>query len=59
MRTNCSFDPNGNPRRLPITGPGITFTKLVKRYGRDIPHRAALNELERLNIARQWAEPLS
>ena len=39
---------NGGPADLPITGPGSTFQTLVKKYSGDMPHRAILDELIRV-----------
>jgi hypothetical protein len=46
-------DRNGNPKRLVISGTQTSFALLVKRYAGDVPHRAVLNELIRLGVARQ------
>jgi len=35
------------PRRLRLTGEGVTFGELVQRYGGDIPPRSMLRELQR------------
>lgn len=35
------------PRRLPISGRGISFQSLVLKYGRDLPYRAVLREMLR------------
>jgi Family of unknown function (DUF6502) len=37
-------DATGNPRTLPMTGPG-SFGELVRKYSGDIPRRAVLEEL--------------
>jgi len=39
----------GKPRLLPISGARRSFSRLVTKYGGDIPHRAVLEELRRLN----------
>lgn len=39
------LSPRGNPRVLPVSGPGITFQELVRRYSGDMPYRAVLDEL--------------
>lgn len=41
---------DGSPKVLPLTGTNETsFEKLVKTFGGDVPARAVLDELERLN----------
>jgi hypothetical protein len=44
---------NGGPKRLVISGTKTSFALLVKQYAGDVPHRAVLNELTRLGVARQ------
>jgi hypothetical protein len=39
----------GRPRLLRITGPRASFAALVRKYGGDVPHRALLDELRRIN----------
>lgn len=39
----------GKPKLLPILGPRRSFARLVRKYGGDIPHRAVLEELRRLD----------
>jgi hypothetical protein len=39
----------GKPRRLPISGARRSFARLVRKYGGDVPHRAVLDELRRLD----------
>jgi hypothetical protein len=47
-RTDPEYlDRRGNPSRLPIRGPGLTFHTLVKRFGGDVTPVAVLNELVR------------
>jgi hypothetical protein len=41
-------DGSGDPLALQPDGPGATFHALVRRYGRDAPHRAVLDELVRV-----------
>jgi hypothetical protein len=41
----------GRPRGLRISGPGVSFASLVRKYGGDIPHRAVLDELRRIDAA--------
>ena len=38
----------GRPKRLRIVGPGASFASLVRKYGGDVPHRAVLDELKRI-----------
>jgi len=38
----------GQARRLKITGVRGSFTRLVKKHGGDLPHRAVLDELRRI-----------
>lgn len=44
------IDSRGDPKRLPITGGGLSFASLVKSYGGDVPHRAMLDELRCIGI---------
>lgn len=39
----------GRPKCLRIAGPGASFAALVRKYGGDVPHRAVLDELRRLD----------
>ena len=39
----------GRPKCLRIAGPGASFAALVRKYGGDVPHRALLDELRRLD----------
>jgi Family of unknown function (DUF6502) len=41
--------PPGRPRRLRLSGAGPSFVGLVKKYGGDVPHRAVLDELRRID----------
>jgi hypothetical protein len=41
----------GGPADLPVTGPGATFQTLVKKYSGDMPFRAILDELIRVQAA--------
>jgi hypothetical protein len=47
------LDKRGDPKVLPVSKGSMSFTRLVKRYGGDVPHRAVLDELRRLGIVRQ------
>jgi len=46
-------DRDGRPKRLVVSGGKTSFVLLVKQYAGDVPHRAVLNELTRLGVARQ------
>jgi hypothetical protein len=47
-RTDPEFvDRRGSPLRLQVSGPGLTFHVLVKRYGGDVTPVSVLNELVR------------
>src|ERR1700756_2679523 len=55
----------GRPKSLRIAGPGASFASLVRKYGGDVPHRAILDELRRIeavsdngNIVRLKASPI-
>ena len=39
----------GHPRRLRLSGGGSSFPTLVRKYGGDVPHRAVLDELRRID----------
>jgi hypothetical protein len=39
----------GRPKGLRIAGPRASFAGLVRKYGGDVPHRAILEELRRIN----------
>src|SRR5215469_4732660 len=40
----------GRPKSLRIAGPGASFARLVRKYGGDVPHRAILDELRRIEV---------
>jgi hypothetical protein len=44
------LDRRGSPRRLALSGSGLGFADLVKRYSGDIPARAMLEEMMRLGL---------
>jgi hypothetical protein len=44
-RESDFLDAKGNPARLPMDGPGATFSELVKRFSGNVPARAILDEL--------------
>ena len=48
LRDRTYQDDNENPRVLPIEGDDLSFTRLVRAYGGDIPVRAVLDELVRV-----------
>ena len=45
------LDQNRQPRLLEVEGDGGTFRTLVRRYGGDVPMKAVLVEMLRLNLA--------
>ena len=45
--------PDGRPERLPFHGSVASFASLVKRYSGDMPARAVLDELKRIQAAAQ------
>ncbi|MCK5858397.1 DUF6502 family protein [Abyssibacter sp.] len=45
-------DEKGQPRRLNMTDDGLQFPALVRRYSGDMPPRAMLEELRRVNAVR-------
>jgi hypothetical protein len=42
------LDAEGKPAPLPMAGPGVSFSQLVKRFSGDVPVRATLDELIRV-----------
>jgi Family of unknown function (DUF6502) len=46
----------GRPRSLRISGSGGSFESLVRKYGRDVPHRAVLEELRRIHAVADDGE---
>lgn len=42
------IDQYRRPRRLVVAGHNNSFAKLTKRYARDVPHKAVLEELRRI-----------
>ena len=40
---------SARPKGLRIAGPGASFASLVRKYGGDVPHRAILDELRRID----------
>ena len=47
------LDSRGRPSALPFAGRGASFSKLVRRYGADVPARAALDEMLRMEAVRK------
>ena len=39
----------GHPKKLRVGGLGASFANLVRKYGGDVPHKAVLDELRRIN----------
>jgi hypothetical protein len=52
-RESDYLDAKGKPASLPMTGPGATFSELVKRFGGDVPVRATLDELIRVGAVKR------
>lgn len=48
--------PYGVPKEIPFDGAGATFSGLVRRYSGDMPARAMLEELVRVNAVRKLAD---
>ena len=56
-RTDRRFvDKKGNPKTLQVSGPSKSFAYLTKLYGGDVPHRAILDELQRIGAVRTDGE---
>ncbi len=53
------LDRSGRPASLKVRGPRGSFSKLVKRYARDLPHRAVLDEMCRLGAIRKVGSTVS
>ena len=47
------LDAEGRPAPLPMSGPGGSFSELVKRFSGDIPVRATLDELIRVGAVKR------
>ena len=47
------LDAKGRPALLPMSGPGASFSELVKRFSGDIPVRATLDELIRVGAVKR------
>ena len=52
-RESDFLDTQGKPASLPIAGPGVTFSELVKRFSGDVPVRATLDELIRVGAVER------
>ena len=52
-RDNRYRNDKGQPADLPLSGEGATFQTLVKKYSGDMPFRAVLDELIRVDAAAQ------
>ncbi|MGD9327110.1 MAG: DUF6502 family protein [Desulfobacterales bacterium] len=53
-RRDKSFqDAKGRPALLPIAGPGVSFSELVRRFSGDVPVRATLDELIRVGAVER------
>jgi hypothetical protein len=47
------LDAKGRPAPLPMTGPRVSFSELVKRFSGDVPVRATLDELIRVGAVER------
>jgi hypothetical protein len=47
------LDAEGKPAPLPMAGPGVSFSALVKRFSGDVPVRATLDELIRVGAVER------
>ena len=52
-RADDFLDTEGKPAPLPMTGPGATFSELVRNFSGDIPVRAILDELIHIGAVKQ------
>ena len=46
-------DEKNQPKVIPFEGENVSFSELVRRFGRDIPPRAMLRELKRTNAVQE------
>jgi hypothetical protein len=46
----------GNPKALQVSGSSISFSYLTKLYAGDVPHRAVLDELQRIGAVRRHGQ---
>ena len=58
-RADRRFGVRGRPRALAISGPRASFADLVRKYGGDVPHRAVLDELQRIGAVRSYGGRVS
>jgi hypothetical protein len=49
-------DKQGSPKTLQVSGSSTSFAYLTKLYGGDVPHRAVLDELQRIGAVRREGE---
>ncbi len=47
------LDAEGKPAPLPMAGPDVSFSELVKRFSGDVPVRATLDELIRVGAVER------
>ena len=47
------LDADGKPSVLPVSGPGPTFSEIVRRFSGDVPVRAILDELLRIGAVKR------
>ena len=52
-RDRSFLDAEGQPAPLPMAGPGVSFSELVKRFSGDVPVRATLDELMRVDAVKR------
>ena len=52
-RTDARFCDERGPKKLTISGRLCAFARLVRAYGGDVPHRAVLDELRRIEAVRE------
>jgi hypothetical protein len=52
-------DVDGSPAELSMTRGRQSFPALIKKYGRDVSHRAMLSEMRRMGFVRQGAGVIS
>jgi hypothetical protein len=50
------LDKQGNPKALRISGNSNSFALLTRLYGGDVPHRAILDELQRIGAVRRSSQ---
>ena len=55
-RDKSFLDAKDQPAPLPMTGPGASFSELVKRFSGDVPVRATLDELIRVGAVERLAD---